>query len=66
MLETWSSYYYVKDDLLAMMEANMRLIQLMEKTEWYLNDQPLNYVAIKTRLLNLQGNSSFRQSNTTF
>lgn len=53
-LESLGNYYFVKDDAKALLAVNEDLISLMEAHSWYLNDQPLNYVAIKTRLLALQ------------
>jgi hypothetical protein len=53
-LEARCNYYYVKDDLENEMLANGSLIELMQRYEWYVADNPLNYIAVRTRLLGIQ------------
>lgn len=53
-LETYCNYYYVKDDLLNEMRSNQELSSLMQQYPWYIEDNPLNYIAIRTRLLGIQ------------
>jgi hypothetical protein len=68
-LETLGNYYFVKNDAQALLQVNEDLIKLMETYPWYLNDQPLNYVAIKTRLLALKRRfepQAFKQALKTY
>jgi len=53
-LETFCNYYFVKDELQLEMKANSDLIALMQQNPWYIDDNPLNYIAIRTRLLGIQ------------
>jgi hypothetical protein len=53
-LETFCNYYFVKDELQQEMKFNADLISLMQKNPWYIDDNPLNYIAVRTRLLGIQ------------
>ena len=53
-LESFCNYYFVKDELQLEMKANSDLNSLMQKNSWYIEDNPLNYIAIRTRLLGIQ------------
>jgi hypothetical protein len=53
-LESFCNYYFVKDELQSEMSANSELISLMQNNPWYIEDNPLNYIAVRTRLLGIQ------------
>jgi hypothetical protein len=53
-LETLCNYFYVKDDLEQDMRSNSSLNELMQAHKWYIEDNPLNYIAVRTRLLGIQ------------
>ena len=53
-LETLCNYYFVKDDSENESKSNEELVLLMQAHPWYLQNNPLNYVAIQTRLLTIQ------------
>jgi len=53
-IETFCNYYFVKDEHELELNSNAELIVLMQQNSWYIEDNPLNYIAIRTRLLGMQ------------
>lgn len=45
-LEIYANYYFVKDEVQAEYQTNLRLLDLMQQHPWYAQDKPLNQVVV--------------------